>query len=102
MTNMVESATQVDILADGIERLPDELSSYPKLLATLLFNRGITDKKEAERFLNPEYERDLYSPLLILGMEQAVTRILRAIAEEEQIVIYGDYDCDGIPGSVIL
>ena len=39
---------------------------------------------------------------LILGMEQAVTRILRAIAEEEQIVIYGDYDCDGIPGSVIL
>ena len=80
----------------------DELSAYHPLTQTLLKNRGITTSGEAEKFLHPDYERDIHDPFLILNMEKAVERILRAIDVEEKIVVYGDYDCDGIPGSVIL
>ena len=78
------------------------LNKYPELTRKLLTNRGITGEKEAEVFLNPDYDRDIHDPFLILSMQKAVDRILRAINAKENIVIYGDYDCDGIPGSVIL
>ncbi|VAW12634.1 Single-stranded-DNA-specific exonuclease RecJ [hydrothermal vent metagenome] len=84
------------------EEIKENLKAYSPLTQTLLFNRDITLAKEAEIFLNPDYERDTHDPFLILGMEKAVERILSAIAKEEKIVIYGDYDCDGIPGSVVL
>ena len=84
----------------SVER--DELGSYNHLLAHLLFHRGVTKRDEAERFLNPNYETDLHDPFLMMNMDKAVDRILSAIAHEEKIVIYGDYDCDGIPGSTIL
>ncbi|MBI5817315.1 MAG: single-stranded-DNA-specific exonuclease RecJ [Candidatus Yonathbacteria bacterium] len=77
-------------------------SIYHPLTQTLLKNRGITMYEQAEKFLHPDYERDIHDPFLILNMEKAVERILRAIDAEEKIVVYGDYDCDGIPGSVIL
>ncbi|OGZ13863.1 MAG: single-stranded-DNA-specific exonuclease RecJ [Candidatus Lloydbacteria bacterium RIFCSPLOWO2_01_FULL_50_20] len=72
------------------------------LTKALLERRGIADIAEQERFLYPDYERDTYDPFRILNMERAVDRILLAMANGERIVIYGDYDCDGIPGSVIL
>jgi single-stranded-DNA-specific exonuclease len=80
----------------------EPLLGYPPLLRTLLRNRGIESDEEAEMFLNPDYVRDIKDPLGILNMEKAARRILRAMDENERIVIYGDYDCDGIPGSVIL
>lgn len=78
---------------------PDMLHPLTKLI---LERRGIVDPEEVARFVAPDYERDTYDPFLILNMERAVDRILRAFREGEKIVIYGDYDCDGIPGSVIL
>ncbi len=80
----------------------DRLDSYPELTQTLLKNRNIKTRAEAEKFLNPDYEAHTYDPFLILNMEKAVERILGAISSNQKIVIYGDYDCDGIPGSVIL
>ncbi|MEK7538642.1 MAG: single-stranded-DNA-specific exonuclease RecJ [Patescibacteria group bacterium] len=79
-----------------------ELAKYPLLAQTLLKNRGILTEEAAEKFLNPSYERDIYDPFLMLNMERAVERILQAMDANEKIVIYGDYDCDGIPGSVVL
>ena len=79
-----------------------DLEVYPKLLQTLLLNRGLVSKKEIEEFLHPNYERDIRDPFGILNMERAVDRILEGIYENQKIVIYGDYDCDGIPGSVVL
>ena len=76
--------------------------SLHPLTKTLLEHRGITDLAAQERFLFPDYERDTHDPFLILNMGRAVERILRAMAKGERIVVYGDYDCDGIPGSVIL
>ncbi len=65
----------------------------------LLSNRGIINK---EKFLNPSYEEHLYNPYLLKDMEKAVIRIYEAIEAKEKIVIYTDYDCDGIPSAVIM
>ncbi len=84
------------------ENVALELKQYSDFTKILLFNRGITTGAAAEKFLNPDYERDIYDPFLILNMERAVERIIRAVDADEKIVVYGDYDCDGIPGSVVL
>lgn len=85
-----------------LNNIKHTLKAYSELTQILLSNRGIVSAQDAEVFLNPNYERDVHDPFLILGMERAVDRILLAIKKKEKIVIYGDYDCDGIPGSVIL
>jgi len=68
----------------------------------LLFYRGIKTKKEAEKFFNPNYEKGLNDPFKILNMEKAVDRILSAIKKNERIIIFGDYDADGVCASVIF
>ncbi len=78
------------------------MQKYGELLRLLLEKRGITDEKEAEIFLNPDYERDILDPFLMRDMEKACVRIYEAIEAKEKIVIYADYDCDGIPGAVVL
>ncbi len=60
------------------------------------------DEAQAENFLNPSYERDFHDPFLMRDMEKACVRIFEAIENKEKIIIYADYDCDGIPGAVIL
>ena len=84
------------------DQITKELEAYSPFLRQLLFTRGIETKTDAEAFLNPSYDNDLHDPFLLHDMDTAVDRILRAIKEEEQIVIYSDYDCDGIPGGVVL
>ena len=83
-------------------RAMEHSSSLHPLTQTLLTRRGIIEAEEIERFIRPDYKRDMYDPFLILNMERAVLRILQSFREGERIVIYGDYDCDGIPGSVVL
>ena len=78
------------------------LSKYSTLTQRLLYHRGIKDEEEAERFFNPDYERDLEDPLLLKDIKKAAERILKAIENNEKILIYSDYDADGIPGAVIL
>jgi len=73
-----------------------------EILTTLLESRGILTPKDKEIFLNPDYERDFYDPFLMGDMERACVRIFEAVENNEKIVIYADYDCDGIPGAVIL
>ncbi len=78
------------------------MQKYSEILRTLLEKRGITDEAKAEIFLNPDYVRDLHDPFLMRDMERACVRIFEAIENNEKIVIYADYDCDGIPGAVVL
>jgi single-stranded-DNA-specific exonuclease len=72
------------------------------LVSHLLFSRGITTKEAAEAFLNPNYDRHTHDPFLLKDIDKAVSRILKAIRENEKTVIYSDYDTDGIPGGVVL
>ena len=78
------------------------MQKYGELLRTLLEKKGIVDSVQADVFLNPDYKRDLHDPFLMRDMERACVRIFEAIEADEKIVIYADYDCDGIPGAVIL
>ena len=80
----------------------EELKAYPEFLQELLINKGITTKEGADTYLNPSYDEHLHDPFLMKDMGKAVDRILNAISKEEKIVIYSDYDCDGIPGGVLL
>ena len=72
-----------------------------KLLATILSNRDITEKEQIEKFLNPK-RNDFYNPYEMLDMEIAVKRIIKAIEDKEKIIIYGDYDVDGITSVTVL
>jgi single-stranded-DNA-specific exonuclease len=78
------------------------MSHITELQNLLLENRGIKTAETKEKFLNPNFDRDMHDPYLMKDMEKAVVRIFEAMKAMEKIVIYGDYDCDGIPGSVIL
>src|ERR1035437_5323826 len=73
-----------------------------ELLSKLLEKRGIKNDEQIEFFLNPDYERDFHDAFLMRDMEKACVRIFEAIENKEKIIIYADYDCDGIPGAVIL
>jgi len=83
------------------EKVTKELEKYPEILRKLLFYRNIKSAEEAEKFLNPVYN-DNYDPFLMKGMTETTERILKAIENNEKIVIFSDYDADGIPGAVIL
>ena len=73
----------------------------PEVLAALLIARGIRGAEEAFAFLNPEIAH-LHDPLRMKGMEAAVVRLERAIAEREPVLLYGDYDVDGTTAVVLL
>ena len=70
-------------------------------LAEILVQRGITSFKEAKDFFRPSLD-DLHDPFLMKDMEKAVARIETAIANQERILIYGDYDVDGTTSVALL
>lgn len=78
------------------------LKHEPPLLNQLLRARGITTTSAAQAFVCPDYDSQLHSPLLLHDVEKACVRIETAIKNKEQIAIFSDYDCDGIPGAVVL
>lgn len=71
------------------------------LLASLLVSRGIREPEAASRFLNPSLDQ-LHDPFLMAGMDRVVCRIEEAVSRREKILLYGDYDVDGITSVVIL
>jgi len=80
--------------------LGKEFGIHP-IIAQILANRNILDLESAHRYLSPSLN-DLYSPFLMMDMKKGVSRLLKAIHEQEEIVIYGDYDADGITSVAIL
>lgn len=71
------------------------------LLAKILINRNIVDEEEIKVFLNPK-RNNFHDPFLMLDMDKAVDRIIKAIKNKEKIIIYGDYDVDGITSITVL
>ena len=72
-----------------------------KLLATILSNRGINKKEDIDLFLYPK-RNDFHNPYDMPDMEKAVERIIKAKENNEKIIIYGDYDVDGITSITVL
>ena len=82
------------------DRLARALGLEP-VIARLLVQRGLGDPDEAARFLRPSLDH-LHDPLRLAGLEVAVTRLERAFAAGERVIVHGDYDVDGITSTVIL
>ena len=78
-----------------------EKFNISKLLAKILVNREVIEEKQIQMFLNPT-RNDFYNPFLLPDMEIAVDRIIKAIENKEKVVIYGDYDVDGITSTTVL
>ncbi len=83
-----------------IEKITKENNLSP-LLASVLANRGITDMQDIQAFLEPT-RNDFHDPFFMPDMKLAVDRILTAINNQEKVIIYGDYDADGITSITVL
>nr|MBP9187877.1 DHH family phosphoesterase [Bacteroidia bacterium] len=72
-----------------------------KILSGVLAQRGIVTYEAAKKFFRPQYA-DLHDPFIMLGMDLAISRIERAIENNEKILVYGDYDVDGTTSVTIV
>ena len=82
------------------KKLSAHLHCHP-VTAAVLVNRNLTSAKAASNFLTPSFHR-VRSPFSLKDMDAAVGRIFRAITENEKILIFGDYDVDGITATAVL
>lgn len=92
------SYTPLDLEAS--EQLQRELRIHP-ILCQLLTQRGIYTYEQAQQFFRPQLNH-LHSPFLMTDMGKAVERIERAIANQERILVYGDYDVDGTTAAALV
>lgn len=72
------------------------------LVSAVLAARGLSDPKKRQAFLNPDYEAFRHDPFLLPDMDKAVQRLVLAQKKKEKVVIYGDYDIDGMTASTVL
>lgn len=78
-----------------------EVLGVQEIIATLLVQRGIETFEDAKKFFRPSLD-DLHNPFLMKDMDRAVERIERAIKNNENILVYGDYDVDGTTSVALL
>lgn len=72
------------------------------IFQNILKNRQITDPEQVNNYLSPNYKKGFHNPFLMKDMERAVERLNQAINKQERIMIFGDYDVDGISGTAVL
>ena len=88
-----------DVDEEKVDKISEKFK-INKLLSSILVNRNI-EEKDIKVFLNPTRE-NFHNPFLMPDMEIAVNRIIKAIENKEKIIIYGDYDVDGITSITVL
>ena len=82
------------------QKLVSELS-LPEVVAKILASRGIKTSLEADRFLKPKLS-ELYDPFLLKDIDKGVNRVIQALKENQKIMIFGDYDVDGITATSLV
>ena len=80
--------------AKAIEKLSEQLNSLDPTLTNILLQRGIDTFEKAKDFFRPDLN-NIHDAFLMKDMDKAVDRLTKAIANNEKILIYGDYDVDG-------
>ncbi|MDY6953990.1 MAG: single-stranded-DNA-specific exonuclease RecJ, partial [Thermodesulfobacteriota bacterium] len=85
---------------DKISRLLEALRCQ-RPVAAVLVNRGLSAPKEAVSFLKPSFAH-MRSPFLMKDMDRAVSRLLLALERREKVLVFGDYDADGMSGTALL
>ncbi len=89
----------------GLPAPTDWMQQYPELhpvVASLLYRAQLREPEAIERFLHPNYERDQHDPWLFTDMKKVVTRLIKARDVGESVLVYGDYDADGVCSGVLL
>jgi single-stranded-DNA-specific exonuclease len=102
-SNKAVETAKAEALARSLqaESILGRQASLTALLSQLLLTRNISDQETAQRFLTPSLSL-LHSPYRMQGMQAAVERVAAAIARQEKVLIYGDYDVDGTTAIVVL
>ena len=96
--------TQWKLKDTGPQNMEESLAkefAISRIISQLIMNRKVSSLEEAHRYLYPSLN-DLHSPFLMQDMKKGVSRLIKAIHAGEDVVIYGDYDADGITSVVIL
>lgn len=93
---------QWQIMPEISDEIIKNNSGINKIILQLLYNRGLTEKKDIDLFLKPDYKAHTHSPSLFLNMENATDKIIGHIKKKDKIIIYGDYDADGVTSSAVL
>jgi single-stranded-DNA-specific exonuclease len=86
---------------EGLQKMLVKEVGLSPIVSRILAGRDINNPDDARRYLSPSLS-DLHNPFLMKDMKQAVDRLVRAIQQQEKVVIYGDYDADGITSVVVL
>ena len=84
--------------ADFLLKFPE----YPPVVVGLLYERGLDSEQKIDDFFGPEYEQGLNDPFLLSGINEACQRIFKAIENKEKIVVFSDYDVDGVSSATIM
>lgn len=100
ISNKIWEFRQSSYEQDILNKICKEFNISP-ITAKVIYNRGLLDSESIKRFLKPQI-KDFYNPFLMKDMEKAVERIIKAIEKKEKIIIYGDYDVDGITSTSVL
>ena len=79
-----------------------EQFGLPKFIATILAARGITSNEQAQHFLNPSLDEDWLEPYIIPGLSVAVDTLELAVRERRHVVVFGDFDVDGVSATTVL
>ncbi len=79
----------------------EAVEDHEQLIEILLANRNVS-LEQKESFFSSSYVRDIHNPYDIHDMEKAVDRIMRAVTNKERIIVYGDYDADGVTSTAIM
>ena len=89
--------------ADGraVERLRNRFG-LPDFIASIMAARGLVDEEQAERFLNPSLDRDWLEPYDLPGIGAVVDTLEQAIRDRRHIVVFGDFDVDGVSATTVL
>lgn len=91
-----------NILPEAPKEFLNQFPEYPAVISGLLYSRNLRNQKDIDEFFNPDYEADLHDPYLYKDMDKGVLCVKETIERGEKIVIYGDYDADGVSASVVL
>lgn len=84
------------------ESFKDQFAELEPIVADLLYHRGLDTQEKIDAFLSPDYTKDIHDPFLFDHMQEAIDRIKEAILKKEKITVHGDYDADGLGGSVVI
>jgi single-stranded-DNA-specific exonuclease len=84
------------------EEIEKQFPDMNPVCLQLLHNRNISTQEQIDEFFNSDYIDDIHDPFILKDMKKAVKRIFKALEKKEEVLIYGDYDADGVTSSALL